>query len=162
MKIHNSNIKDCFFTVNKNFTDNRGVFCEIFRTSNELFKTHQVNYSFSKKGVLRGIHKTPYAKFVTCVSGSVHDVCVDLRRGSSTFEQYFSLKLTDYNFTSLYIPPNCGHGFLALEDSIVVYCQDSEYRSELDETFCYKSYNIDWPINIDVITSEKDSSKCNE
>lgn len=160
MQIQPTNIPDCVVIQYKPFYDDRGIFCELFKQSTiPWFKPAQSNYSFSKKGVLRGLHRTPYAKLVTCVSGSVFDVCVDLRKNSPTYKQHFSVTLSQD--TALYIPSYCGHGFLAIQDSIVIYYQNEEYSHQTDETYCYKSYNIPWPLLSDPIISKKDSNVCN-
>lgn len=161
MTKHETHIQNCFWTQPKIFEDHRGKFSEIFRISSvePLFSPAQSNYSFSKQGTLRGIHRTTYAKYVTCVKGTVYDVCVDLRPHSKTYNQYFGICLSEYTLNSLYIPPFCGHAFLALEDSILIYQQNQEYNPDLDETYCYKNYNIQWPSNITII-SKKDSNEC--
>jgi dTDP-4-dehydrorhamnose 3,5-epimerase len=162
MQMNPTNIPDCVAVQYQPYNDNRGVFCEIFKQSGlPWFKPTQSNYSFSKKGVLRGLHRTPYAKLVTCVYGSVFDVCVDLRENSNTYEQYFSTVLSENNHMALYIPPYCGHGFLALQDSIVIYQQSQEHDVKTDETYCYKNFNIVWPICSPLILSNKDSNVCN-
>lgn len=163
MTKHETHIQNCFWTQPKIFEDHRGKFSEIFRISSvePLFSPAQSNYSFSKQGTLRGIHRTPYAKLVTCVKGTVYDVCVDLRKNSPTYQQYFGLCLSEHVLNSLYIPPYCGHGFLALEDSVLVYQQDGEYDKTKDETYCYKQYNINWPMKPSIV-SNKDSTICNE
>lgn len=161
MQIQPTNIPDCVVIQYKPFYDDRGIFCELFKQSTlPWFKPAQSNYSFSKKGVLRGLHRTPYAKLVTCVSGSVFDVCLDLRATSSTYQQYYSTALSADNHYALYIPPYCAHGFLATEDSIVIYYQDAEYNIFADETFCYANFGINWPICDIKIISEKDTMAC--
>jgi dTDP-4-dehydrorhamnose 3,5-epimerase len=160
MQIQSTNIPDCVVVQYKPFYDNRGIFCELFKQSViPWFKPAQSNYSFSKKGVLRGLHRTPYAKLVTCVHGSVFDVCVDLRENSHTYGQHFGITLSSDK--ALYIPSYCGHAFLAMEDSIVIYYQDGEYNSSTDETFCYKNYKIEWP-DTPIYLSHKDSVGCDE
>jgi dTDP-4-dehydrorhamnose 3,5-epimerase len=158
---HETTISNCFWTEPKTFEDHRGIFSEIFKNSatEPLFKPVQSNYSFSKKGVLRGIHRTPYAKLVTCVKGTVYDVCVDLRKDSPTYRQHFGICLSNIVLNSLYIPPYCGHAFLALEDSILVYQQDSEYDKAVDETYCWRDYDIKWPMTPSII-SDKDKNVC--
>ena len=161
MKKHDTHIDNCFWIEPNIFQDHRGTFSEIFKNSKSepSFKPAQCNYSFSKKGTLRGIHRTPYAKYVTCVKGRVYDVCVDLRAMSQTYEDHFAIELTSNKFNSLYIPAFCGHAFLALEDCVLIYQQDHEYNSKLDQTYCYKNYNIDWPMNPTII-SNKDNNIC--
>lgn len=162
MKIHKTTISDCVYVEPVQFTDRRGIFCETFKSSHlPYFKPVQSNYSSSKKGVLRGVHRTPYAKLVTCIKGLAYDVCVDLRPDSSTYRQYFGIVLTDKRLNSLYIPPYCGHAFLALEDSTLVYQQDHEYDKNMDEAYCYLDYNIKWPITPTII-SDKDQNSCHD
>lgn len=158
MQVQKTNIPDCVVVQYKPFYDDRGVFCELFKQSLiPWFKPVQSNYSFSKNGVLRGIHRTPYAKLVTCVHGSVFDVCVDLRENSPTYRQHFSITLSPG--LALYIPPYCGHGFLATEDSLIIYYQDGEYNHKIDETYCYAKFNIEWPA-WPVKLSGKDTASC--
>jgi dTDP-4-dehydrorhamnose 3,5-epimerase len=160
MIINNTYISECVWLKPEQYKDNRGIFSEIFQQSKiPYFKPLQSNYSFSLSGVLRGIHRTPYAKLVTCVSGKVYDVCVDLRKDSPTYQNYFGLLLDSQNLYSLYIPPYCGHGFLAIEESTLIYQQGDEYQSSLDETYCYKQFNINWPFLPNIISS-KDSKAC--
>lgn len=161
MEQSRNHIKDCIVYKPKLYEDNRGIFSEIYKSSIVTdFNTKQSNCSVSKKHVLRGIHRTPYAKLVTCVKGSVYDVCVDLRENSSTYGSYFGIELNENNLYSLLIPSYCGHAFLALSDSIVIYHQTDEYDQTKDETYCYKSYGIDWPITDNLILSPKDNSIC--
>ena len=160
MKLCKTKINDCFYIENNTFSDSRGVFAEFFKQSDiSFFMPKQSNFSFSYMGTFRGIHRTPYAKLVTCVKGSVYDICVDLRESSDTYGQYISKVLSGDQLNSLYIPPYCGHGFMALEDSIVIYHQGQEYDKELDQTFCFKSFDIKLPMDIKYI-SEKDSAIC--
>ena len=160
MKIHKTFIEDCVWIEPHKFDDNRGIFCETFKSSFlPPFKSVQSSYSFSKEGVLRGMHRTPYAKLVTCVKGNVYDVCVDLRPESPTYKQYFGIFLHEWILNSLYIPPYCAHGFVALAESILVYQQDSEYDKSVDEAYSYKDYGINWPI-IPTIISDKDRNSC--
>jgi dTDP-4-dehydrorhamnose 3,5-epimerase len=153
-------IPDCVVLKPDIYRDERGIFTEIYKGSIlSKFKPVQSNCSISKLGVLRGIHRTPYAKLVTCVKGKIYDVCVDLRSDSNTYKQAFGIELNSSNLMSLYIPPYCGHGFLAMEDSVVIYHQNQEYHPSLDETYCYKNYNVSWPI-VPSIISDKDAKCC--
>lgn len=160
----NNHIPDCIILDYDQFHDARGYFSEIYKSSClPHFKPVQSNYSFSKAGVLRGIHRTPYAKLVTCIHGGIFDVCVDLRENSPTYKKYYSIELSPFDHKSIYIPPYCGHGFLALEDSLVVYHQDQEYNSSVDETYCYSVFDIQWPISwsTEIKQSIKDQNACN-
>ena len=81
---------------------------------------------FSFQNSLRGIHISPYAKLLTCVQGSVYDVIVDMRPDSPSYLQWAAVCLTSTNGLQALIPPDCGHGYLALnEGATVIYCQVS-------------------------------------
>lgn len=161
MKINKTYIAECYWVEPNQFSDHRGIFSEIYKRPLLNFSTEQTNYSFSKKGTIRGIHQTPYGKYVTCVSGEIYDVCIDLRKHSITYNKYFSIFLNTNNLYSLYIPPFCGHAFLAIEDSTVIYHQTAVYNSQQDYTFCYRDYNIEWPFEPYII-SDKDQDVCNK
>ena len=160
INLHSTIIPNCVWIEPDKFEDKRGVFSETFKSSSlPHFKPVQTNYSFSKRGVLRGVHRTPYAKLVTCVKGNVYDVCVDLRPDSPTYNNYFGVVLHETVLNSLYIPPYCGHAFIAMTDSVLVYQQDHEYDKAMDEAYCYSDYDIKWPISPTII-SDKDQNCC--
>ena len=153
------------------FADERGAFYEWFQDSTFesatgfSFNLAQANCSKSSKGVIRGIHYADVppgqAKYVTCFSGSVLDVLVDIRRGSPTFGEWVSVELSAANQKVVYIPSGFGHAFMALEDnSTFVYLCDQRYNPKneheinpLDPTIA-----IDWPKGIDLLLSPKDAA----
>jgi dTDP-4-dehydrorhamnose 3,5-epimerase len=156
------------------FGDERGTFFEWFQDTTfenetgQRFDIAQANISISGKGVLRGIHYANVppgqGKYVTCISGSVLDVVVDLRKSSATFGQWNSVVLDSKNPKALYIPSGVGHAFMALEDhSTFVYLCDQRYnpKNEFDLNAFDKEINIDWPKDIRAIQSEKDSNAPN-
>lgn len=155
-------VQDCKITKTNLFLDERGVFSELYKlSSSKGFDCQQVNFSFSHKGTLRGLHLAPYAKLVTCIVGEVFDVCLDLRAKSPTYLKHFTIKLgPNQDHNQVYIPANCAHGFLSTEDSVIVYAQNEEYRKDKDRAVCYKSYGIEWPESPTII-SEKDNQACN-
>jgi dTDP-4-dehydrorhamnose 3,5-epimerase len=111
------------------FPDNRGYFKEIFKES-EFRKMNipapkQANVSFSKPGVVRGLHyqlpPKEQGKIVTVMKGRIIDVAVDIRKKSKSFGKYVQAELSDDNHYMLWIPPGFAHGFQALEDSMVLY-----------------------------------------
>lgn len=155
-----TNISECYILQPNIFVDHRGSFAEIYKESQTLFNAKQANYSFSKAGTLRGLHRAPYAKLVSCLKGRVFDVCVDLRENSPTYKQYTYAVLDSENLQQLHIPAYCAHGFYAYEDSVILYLQNSEYIKDKDETYCYKSYDIPWPDN-PIFISDKDEKICN-
>ena len=108
--------------------------------------------SFSKRGVLRGLHiqiERSQAKIITVTRGKVLDVAVDLRKKSQTFGKYFSIEISDKSDFSFYIPEGFAHGFLCLSENCTLNYKCSEYRHPKSETTLKwddKSVNIKWPI----------------
>src|SRR5690606_13810079 len=108
----------------------RGYFFESYNI--DLFRENgiredflQDNQSFSKKGVIRGLHfqREPFAqgKLVRVIRGAVLDVVVDIRPDSATFGRYESFLLTEDNQKMVYLPPGFAHGFSTLEDAVFSY-----------------------------------------
>ena len=125
MEVQETYLKGCFIITPNIFEDERGYFFESF--NKDKFETLagisidfvQDNQSKSSKGVLRGLHyqigEHEQAKLVRVITGSVLDVCVDLRKNSETFGQYFSMILDDKTHHQLFIPRGFAHGFLTLD-----------------------------------------------
>src|SRR3569833_273800 len=85
------------------------------------FTPVQANMGFNLlKGTVRGMHyqiePALEAKLVRCTRGSMFDVALDLRSGSSTYGQWFGTELTAENGRMLFLPEGCAHGYQALED----------------------------------------------
>ena len=147
--------------------DERGTVSELYKKSDyrrigiwEQFV--QENISISRKGVLRGLHyqKEPFeqAKLVRCSRGAIYDVAVDMRPKSKTYMQWRAVVLKGENRLQLFIPKGFAHGFLALEDSEVVYKCTTEYCKDHEEVVAYntQSLGILWPEVGEIIQSEKD------
>ena len=158
-------IKDIKIVNSKKFDDNRGFFEEVYREKvlkdlNIHNKFAQVNLSFSKKNVFRGFHfqlnPEPQGKLVTVISGKIIDYGIDLRKNSKSFKSHVGYEIT--NSKMIYIPEGFAHGFLALEDSYVLYLTTNEFNQSLDSGIRYddKELNISLPDNI--IISEKDKN----
>ena len=83
----------------------------------------------AEAGTLRGMHYQVAPDFetkvVSCRSGALFDVIIDLRPESPTFRQWFGTELTALNYRALYIPPGLAHGFLTLTDNTDVFYQIS-------------------------------------
>jgi len=164
-------IQGCWVFEPEVHSDSRGDFYEWFQDSTFEFQTKQkfeiaqANVSNSNKGVIRGIHfaKNPpgQAKYVTCVSGYVMDVVVDLRRDSKTFGKWDSVILSANEPRAVFIPSGIGHAFMALEDnSTFVYLCDQRYNptNEFEINPMDEAINIIWPDGITPILSEKDKA----
>ena len=151
------------------YSDERGFFFESYNA--ERFEqaglTHQWlqdNHSFSRKGVIRGLHfqKPPHAqaKLVRVLSGRILDVVVDLRSGQPTYGKVFAIELTAENKMQLLIPRGFAHGFSVLSETAeVMYKCDGIYNkaSELGIKYNDPILQIDWQISeSEAIVSEKD------
>lgn len=149
-------IEGTFRIKPKIFSDGRGYFTETYKRSD--FESvgikadfRQDNQSSSTKGVIRGLHfqRNPYAqgKLVRVVKGMIFDVGVDLRKDSKTFGKYVSAILSEDNKEMLWIPEGFAHGFLALEDSVVLYKATGEYNKDSEGGLIWDdpAVNIKWP-----------------
>ena len=143
------------------FKDNRGSFREIYKKN--LIKNTNFIFnclSISKKNVLRGLHmqtKNSQAKFLTVIKGEIFDVAVDLRKKSKTFGRYFSIKLSNKNYRSIYIPEGFAHGFCCLDKENIVYYCNSNYRdknSEIGILWNDPDINIKWPIKNPILSTK--------
>ncbi|MFT6906899.1 MAG: dTDP-4-dehydrorhamnose 3,5-epimerase [Oleiphilaceae bacterium] len=150
----------------KVFGDDRGFFMETWnkeRYAEAGIPTEfvQDNISFSKKGVLRGLHfqdPNPQGKLVSVLQGEVYDVAVDIRRGSPAFGKWVGVSLSSDNKRQLYVPEGFAHGFcVRSEFALFSYkCTDS-YNSLAEKTLMWNDSNIgiEWPV-IDPQISGKD------
>lgn len=151
------------------FSDNRGYFFESyklseFNASGINAKFVQDNVSKSYRDVLRGLHYQiePFAqgKLVRCLSGSIFDVAVDIRKGSPTCGQWAGIELNEENQQMLYIPPGFAHGFYTLtEKAEVMYKVTAEYNKASERGIIWndKEISIHWPSD-NPLLSEKDAS----
>jgi dTDP-4-dehydrorhamnose 3,5-epimerase len=139
--------------------DDRGYFVETFRADKfNAFLGYKINFcqdneSKSSRGVLRGLHYqlAPMAqtKLVRVIEGSVLDVVVDIRKGSPTFGEHVSVKLSAQNKRQLLVPRGFAHGFVVLEnDTVFAYKVDNYYSPENDRGIAFddEALGIDWRI----------------
>jgi len=168
MKFQETKLSGVFEIQIEPIADERGFFARSW-CHNE-FVAHgldprlaQCNISFNKrKGTLRGVHYqlAPYTetKIVRCTQGSIYDVIVDLRPQSRTFKQWTAIVLTAEKRNMAYVPENCAHGFLTLEDETEVFYQMSEFydgASARGVRWDDPAFRIAWPAEVEVI-SERD------
>jgi dTDP-4-dehydrorhamnose 3,5-epimerase len=148
------------------YKDDRGWFYEFYKEEpfhklGITYRFNQENLSFSKKGVVRGMHfqLAPWqqAKLVSVLQGKVLDIAVDLRKGSPTFGQSFSLILDSEKRNMLMVPEGFAHGFAALEDSLFLYKTSNLYSKEHECGIVWSDpdLGIEWPFE-NPILSEKD------
>lgn len=150
------------------YQDERGWFSELwneerYRALGLDVRFAQDNVSWSRRGVLRGMHfQHPHGqgKLICVLAGAVYDVVIDLRTGSPGFGRWFGCELSAENRSQLWVPAGFAHGFLVLSDSALVHygCSDV-YNAASDRTLAWDDpdVGIHWPARPDVI-SEKDRS----
>src|SRR5690606_21424643 len=114
----------------------------------------QANLSVSAAGVVRGIHYAEVppgqAKYVTCPSGAVLDVVVDLRVGSPTFGRWEAVRLDDVDRRAVYLTEGLGHGFCALtEGATVAYLCSTTYHPAAERSIhpLDPALGITWPVD---------------
>ncbi len=153
----------------KIWRDSRGYFYEIynqktFQEAGISTKFVQDNQALSTYGVLRGLHYQlePHsqAKLVRVSQGEVLDVAVDIREGSPTYGQSFTIRLSAENKKQLFVPKGFAHGYAVLSD-VATFCYkvDEFYSKELERGIRFNdpTFSIDWEIDLDkAILSEKD------
>ncbi|MEW6698053.1 MAG: dTDP-4-dehydrorhamnose 3,5-epimerase [Bacillota bacterium] len=149
------------------FSDGRGFFLETWRQD----RYEQIgipspfiqdNLSFSKRGVLRGLHfqnPNQQGKIVSVIAGEVYDVAVDIRVGSPTFGRWTGVVLSEDNHWQLWIPAGFAHGFCVLSDSAYFAYKCTDVYSPAAEggiLWNDPDIGIAWPLS-DVQLSEKDA-----
>jgi dTDP-4-dehydrorhamnose 3,5-epimerase len=151
------------------FSDSRGYFFEaynenVFHSNGIFHKFVQDNQSHSVYGVIRGLHYQvqPHAqvKLVRVLQGRILDVAVDIRKGSPTFGNAYTVELSSENKKQLLLPAGFAHGFSVLSTTAdVLYKCDHFYNREAEAGILYNdpALKINW--NIDrgsEIISDKD------
>ena len=151
--------------------DDRGYFLEWFRAG-ELSEslgywpqTAQANCSVSRRGVIRGVHFASVppgqAKYVTCVSGAVLDVIVDVRVGSPSYGRWEAVRLDDTSRRAVYLSEGLGHAFTALSDeATVIYLCSTPYSPGREHGVhpLDPDIGIDWPADTEPVLSGKDAA----
>ena len=124
----------------------------------------QDNLSRSTRGTLRGLHyqiEHPQGKLIQVLTGTIFDVCVDLRQDSSSFGQWLGITMHANEHTQLFIPPGFAHGFLVLSESADVFykCTDMYFpQHERTLLWCDEDVGINWPLDSNPILSVKDAA----
>jgi len=165
-------IDGAFEVKNVVHADDRGEFAEWFRfdkmaaETGYSFPVRQANISSSSRGVVRGIHfcQIPpgQAKLVTCMTGTILDVVVDLRVDSPTFGQWERVELRSSDRNAVLLPVGVGHAFVALEDDTTVCYLVSDVFTP-DREFGVHPFDaelgIDFELSLDELTlSPKDEA----
>lgn len=152
----------------RRFGDARGWFLESwqearYRDAGLPERFVQDNFSYSARGVLRGLHfQNPNAqgKLVMVLLGEVWDVAVDLRRGSPTFGRWQGVRLGGDEPLQFYVPPGFAHGFVVLSDTALFHYKCTAAYSPADERSVRwddPDLAIAWPVR-DPVLSARDAA----
>ncbi|MDY7394103.1 dTDP-4-dehydrorhamnose 3,5-epimerase [Aureibaculum sp. 2210JD6-5] len=157
-------IPGCFELVPKVFEDTRGRLIKTFHE--DTFKSLELEtdfaeeyYSTSGKNVLRGLHfqEPPYdhVKLVTCLSGKIFDVVVDLRKDSPTYKKKFSIILDSDIGNMLYVPRGMAHGFYVLgEGALFLNRTTTIYNGDSEGGIKWDSCGIEWPTKNPIVSNK--------
>lgn len=151
------------------FRDARGSFMEAYKAS--AFRSAGISETFLQdsrarstvRGAVRGMHyqlpPAAQAKLVQATRGAIHDVVVDVRKGSPTYGRHVAVELSEENARILYVPVGFAHGYCTLsDDTEVAYKLSSEYAPAAERAFRWDdpALGIRWPVEKPVM-SEKDA-----
>lgn len=169
IKVEATEIEGVYVITPTVHEDERGYFMETYN-ERDLAQAGiharfvQDNESMSEKGVLRGLHYQkhyPQAKLVRVIEGTVFDVAVDLRKGSSTFGEWFGLELSENNHKQLFIPEGFAHGFLVLSRQARFCYKVTDFWHPNDEAglaWDDPDINIQWP-QIQKVSQDENAEK---
>jgi dTDP-4-dehydrorhamnose 3,5-epimerase len=170
MEVSTTGFRDLWLIKPRVFEDERGYFFESFNLASFSRETGlktgfvQDNEAKSNRGVIRGLHfqHPPFAqsKLVRVIRGKVLDVVLDIRPGSATFGEVFSVILSGDNKYQLFVPKGFAHGYAVLEDETVfAYKCDAFYNPGSESGIRYDDpqLGIDWLLRADeIVVSVKD------
>jgi dTDP-4-dehydrorhamnose 3,5-epimerase len=145
------------------FVDHRGYFAEPFRRSD--FDRHpdlsflknvalpQMNESFSRAGVVRGLHfqwSPAQGKLLRTQVGRMVDIFLDIRHGSPSFGQAAMHDMpagNDADFSEwIWVPPGFAHGNFFTVDSRIEYLCSGEYNASAEAGISPVAADIDWSL----------------
>ena len=172
MKLTPLGIEGAWLAESPVWSDDRGFFREWFKSTDVKtatgrdFEIEQANISVSSAGTLRGIHYSiaprGQAKWITCVSGSIKDVIVDIRPDSQTFGNWIEVLLTGDSGQAVFISEGLGHAFVALEENTAVaYLVSTPFslNDEFEINPLDQEIGINWGMDLSVLKiSEKDKN----
>ena len=166
MKLKKLPFQGLMLIEQEKFHDDRGYFMESYNFSK--FDSQGLKYKFlqdnnvrSRKNVLRGLHFQkifPQTKLINCLKGKIFDVCVDMRKSSSTYGDWFGQELSDVNNYQLLIPAGFAHGYYVISDYADISYKCTEVYHPDDEfgvLWNDPSLNIKWPCEQPIL-SDKD------
>ena len=156
MLIKKTDFKDLLIIEKNLFKDLRGHFHRDYcdkELSKINFKVKQTNISFNKKKfTLRGFHRQlpPFEerKIITCISGEILNISIDLRRKSKTYLKVFKKKLSEKNNLSICLPKGFANAYMTLKNNTkIFYYMSSYYKPAKEKHIRYndKFFSIKWP-----------------
>ena len=170
MEIRELTVPDAWELTPRQFPDDRGTFLEYYKADvleqavGHRLDLAQANCSVSARGVVRGVHfadvPPSQAKYVTCLSGAVLDVVVDIRVGSPSFGTWDAVRLDDVDRRALYLAEGLGHAFMALTDgAVVAYLCSAPYAPGREHGVhpLDPALALPWPDDVAPLLSPKDA-----
>jgi dTDP-4-dehydrorhamnose 3,5-epimerase len=160
MKFNKTDIEGCYVITYDAFVDERGYFGVPY--NKDIFNQNvgyevefiQDNMSYSHLGTIRGLHfqtgEYEQAKLVTCITGRVLDVVVDIRKDSPSYGKVVEVELGWGKNKQVFVPRGCAHGFSALSDNTTFqYKVDNPYNKESEGGIIYNdpTLNIKWRVS---------------
>jgi dTDP-4-dehydrorhamnose 3,5-epimerase len=166
MKVIETRLPDLLLIEPRLYADDRGFFLETFnqaryREAGIARPFVQDNHSYSRHGVLRGLHFQrlhPQGKLVWVTQGEVYDVAVDLRPGSPTYGQWEGITMSEQDHRQLWVPPGFAHGYCVLSSAAGFVYKCTDFYHPADEggiVWNDPDIGIPWPIAAPVL-SDKD------
>jgi len=160
-------IKDLFIINHELHQDERGIFrrsfCkEEFSKQGIQFEAVQGNVSKNfKKHTLRGFHyqKEPSneAKVISCISGAIYNIVLDLRKNSPTRFKWVALEINDQNHSSIFVPAGCANAFLTMSDNTIVHYYMGDLYNEINYSgvrYNDPKFAFEWPCEPKVISNK--------
>jgi dTDP-4-dehydrorhamnose 3,5-epimerase len=167
MQVRETDLPGVLIIEPRVFGDDRGFFLETFAT--ERYAEHgigepfvQDNWSYSRRGILRGLHyqvQRSQGKLVQVIKGEIFDVAVDMRRDSPGFGKWVGVHLSSENKHQVWVPPGFAHGFLVLsEEAGVIYKCTDYYAPEHERSLLWNdpTVGVAWPYDGEPVLSDKD------
>jgi dTDP-4-dehydrorhamnose 3,5-epimerase len=165
MNIKKTKLAGVLILEPKVFPDDRGYFsetwnCARYEQAGIPGPFVQDNISFSKKGILRGLHfqyPQSQGKLIQVLSGEVLDVIVDIRVGSPTYSQWLGEVLSESNHRQMYVPPGFAHGYCVTSEAALFSYKCTDFYNPATEhgiIWNDPDIGIEWPIAQPVLSAK--------
>jgi len=125
---------------------------------NFVVKQGNISENF-KKHTLRGFHyhtqQTYESKVLSCITGSIYNVVIDLRENSKTFRQTVVLEISAEERESIHVPAGCANAFLTMSDQTIVhYYMGDFFNPDTYKGIRYNdpSFKVRWPCEPEIIS----------